>query len=101
MVHVNVIVFVQDKLSSTSTCGSERKERYCILSHLDYAKKIDKSGKKCFWCDSTDDGKNSNPRTSHRIENIVYRMEPPDKPGPEQYRDVQRHLIVIKLHCDT
>ena len=87
---------MQDKLSSTSTCGSERKERYCILSHLDYSKKSEKSGKKCFWCDSTDEGKSLNPRTSHKIENIVYRMEPPDKPGPEQYRDVQQHSIVYQ-----
>ena len=92
-------MFLQDKLSSTSTCGSERKERYCILSHLDYSRPMGKSGKKCFWCDSTEEGVISNPRTSHNITNIVYRMEPPDKPGPEQYRDIQQHLIVCELLC--
>ncbi len=78
----NLLIGRQDKLSATSTCGLDRKSRYCILSHLDYSRKDEK----CFWCDSTDEGKTTNPRASHRVENIVYRMEPPDANPAQQYR---------------
>ena len=72
----------QKKLSATSTCGDDRRSRYCILSHLDRSR----NNQKCFWCDSTDEGAASNPRTSHRIENIVYRFEPPGEEPSRQYR---------------
>eukprot|EP00094_Tigriopus_californicus_P009037 TCALIF_08711-PA protein Name:"Similar to LanB1 Laminin subunit beta-1 (Drosophila melanogaster)" AED:0.08 eAED:0.08 QI:0/0.86/0.81/1/0.86/0.87/16/623/1807 len=78
----NLLIGRQDKLEATSTCGLERRERYCILSHLEYSRR----DQKCFWCDSTDQGVEQNPQTSHRIENLVYRMEPPDAEPARQYR---------------
>lgn len=59
----NLLIGRENKLSATSTCGLHRKERYCIVSHL-------QDRKKCFFCDST---QRSRPRNSHRIENIVSR----------------------------
>ncbi len=79
----NLLIGRQDKLSTTSTCGTDRKERYCILSHLD---ETQREAQKCFWCDSTPEGLRGNPRTSHRISNIVYRWEPPEEVRANQYR---------------
>ena len=78
----NLLIGRQDKLTASSTCGLARRERYCILSHLDYSKK----DQKCFWCNSSPEGTRNNPRSSHRIENIIYRMEPPEAPRAAQYR---------------
>lgn len=76
----NLLIGRQDKLSTTSTCGLRRKEKYCILSHLDRYK-AGQNGRstreKCFWCDSTPEGVRQQPRQAHRVQNIVYRMEPP------------------------
>ena len=44
------------------------------------------NAQKCFWCDSTPEGLRSNPRTSHRVQNIVYRWEPPGEVQANQYR---------------
>ncbi|XP_040566371.1 laminin subunit beta-1 isoform X1 [Lepeophtheirus salmonis] len=69
----NLLIGRQDKLTANSTCGSGRRERYCVLSLLDNTSPSN-SRQNCFWCDSTEQGTYSNPRTSHNINNIVYRM---------------------------
>ena len=60
----NLLIGRQHKLSATSTCGLQRKERYCILSHLDFTQR----DKKCYWCDSTSEGLRNDPKKSHRVE---------------------------------
>ncbi|XP_042867621.1 laminin subunit beta-1-like isoform X3 [Penaeus japonicus] len=64
----NLLIGREARLSATSTCGLENRERYCIVSHL-------KDRKKCFWCDSRPQWDGS-PQYSHKIDNIVYRSDP-------------------------
>uniref|UniRef100_A0A8C3ATR1 Laminin subunit beta 1 n=1 Tax=Cyclopterus lumpus TaxID=8103 RepID=A0A8C3ATR1_CYCLU len=58
------------QLSSTSTCGRNRPEPFCIVSHL-------QEEKKCFMCDSSSpyDVLRS-PTSGHRIENVVTTFAP-------------------------
>lgn len=67
----NLLIGREPGLTSTSTCGLQKKEKYCIVSHL-------RERKKCFWCKSTDEFA-GNPRFDHRIDNIVYRFDPRTK----------------------
>ncbi|XP_069950644.1 laminin subunit beta-1 isoform X10 [Cherax quadricarinatus] len=64
----NLLIGREKSLSATSTCGLYKRERYCIVSHL-------KDRKKCFWCDSRPQWDGS-PQYSHKIDNIVYRLDP-------------------------
>ncbi|XP_076344696.1 laminin subunit beta-1-like isoform X3 [Tachypleus tridentatus] len=57
----NLLIGRQKYLWASSTCGQQKKERFCIVSHL-------KERKKCFVCDSR------NVQKSHEVENIVSRI---------------------------
>ncbi|XP_031697153.1 laminin subunit beta-1 variant-like [Anarrhichthys ocellatus] len=58
------------QLSSTSTCGMNQPEPFCIVSHL-------QEEKKCFLCDSsTPYDKLSSPTSGHRVENVVTTFAP-------------------------
>lgn len=54
----NLLIGRTDRLKTSSTCGLNGPERYCIVSHL-------KDRKKCFFCDA------SSQKKQHSIENIV------------------------------
>ncbi|XP_028287320.1 laminin subunit beta-1a [Parambassis ranga] len=58
------------QLSSTSTCGLNRPEPFCIVSHL-------QEEKKCFMCNSAAPyDELANQTSSHRIENVVTTFAP-------------------------
>ncbi|KAK9497974.1 hypothetical protein O3M35_003866 [Rhynocoris fuscipes] len=59
----NLLIGRANRLRATSTCGLYKKQRYCIVSHLE-------ERKKCFNCDSRP---GADPSLSHRIENVIHR----------------------------
>ncbi|XP_019880916.2 laminin subunit beta-1 isoform X2 [Aethina tumida] len=64
----NLLIGREKQLYASSTCGLEKQERYCIVSHLE-------DRKKCFWCDSSARERPGSVK-SHNISNIVYRVFP-------------------------
>ena len=66
----NLLIGRKDKLNATSTCGWDQWERYCILSHLDFTQR----DKKCYKCDSTNEGVRTDPKQAHRIEVCTFEI---------------------------
>ncbi|XP_073447913.1 laminin subunit beta-2 isoform X4 [Aquarana catesbeiana] len=60
----DLLVGRADKLKATSTCGLQRAQPYCIVSHL-------QDEKKCFVCDSRRPFNRLTNPISHRIENVI------------------------------
>ncbi|XP_040214842.1 laminin subunit beta-2 [Rana temporaria] len=60
----DLLVGRADKLKATSTCGLQRAQAYCIVSHL-------QDEKKCFVCDSRRPFNRLTNPISHRIENVI------------------------------
>lgn len=62
----NLLIGRKKQLSSTSSCGLNKRERFCIVSNLD-------GNTSCYYCDSRKEWKPypDSSRLSHRIDNIV------------------------------
>uniref|UniRef100_A0A0K0EAE9 Laminin subunit beta-1 n=1 Tax=Strongyloides stercoralis TaxID=6248 RepID=A0A0K0EAE9_STRER len=62
----NLLIGRKHQLSATSTCGLQKRERFCIVSNLD-------GNTSCYYCDSRKEWKPypDSARLSHRIDNIV------------------------------
>ncbi|XP_031421826.1 laminin subunit beta-2 isoform X1 [Clupea harengus] len=65
----DLLVGREKSLKASSTCGSRRKEPYCIVSHL-------QEEKKCFQCDSRRPYDTLYNTISHRIDNLITIYKP-------------------------
>ncbi|XP_062872107.1 laminin subunit beta-1 [Trichomycterus rosablanca] len=61
----NLLIGRAPNLTATSTCGLNRPEQYCIVSHL-------QESDKCFMCNSRRPYDPYHHRNSHRVENVIY-----------------------------
>uniref|UniRef100_A0A4W4EUK7 Laminin, beta 2 (laminin S) n=1 Tax=Electrophorus electricus TaxID=8005 RepID=A0A4W4EUK7_ELEEL len=68
----DLLVGREKKLKASSTCGHNRREPYCIVSHL-------QEEKKCFQCDSRRPYDLVYNTISHRIENVITTFRPDRK----------------------
>ncbi|CAH1782676.1 unnamed protein product [Owenia fusiformis] len=67
----DLLIGRENRLYASSTCGEERRSRFCIVSHLE-------DRKKCFICDSRNNTRSQ--KLSHRVQNIVSNFDPNHKP---------------------
>ncbi|XP_032424850.1 laminin subunit beta-2 isoform X1 [Xiphophorus hellerii] len=65
----DLLVGREKNLKASSTCGMRKKERYCIVSHL-------QDEKKCFECDSRRPYDPVYNTINHRIENVITTFKP-------------------------
>lgn len=63
----NLLIGRENRLTSSSTCGSSGPERFCIVSHLEE--------KKCFLCESNPYTE-TNSQLNHRVGQIIYKFRP-------------------------
>uniref|UniRef100_A0A8C5G7S8 Laminin subunit beta-4-like n=1 Tax=Gouania willdenowi TaxID=441366 RepID=A0A8C5G7S8_GOUWI len=81
------------QLSSSSTCGSDGPQKYCIIGYL-------QGEQKCFTCDSRlPYHRHSNPN-SHRIQNIITTFDPDSKMKWWQSENGV-HGVSIRLDLET
>uniref|UniRef100_A0A8C5LZ45 Laminin subunit beta 1 n=1 Tax=Leptobrachium leishanense TaxID=445787 RepID=A0A8C5LZ45_9ANUR len=65
----DLLIGRSDQLTSTSTCGIQKTESFCIVSHL-------QEDKKCFTCISREPYNGDTNTESHRIEYVVTSFSP-------------------------
>ncbi|XP_052278966.1 laminin subunit beta-1-like [Dreissena polymorpha] len=88
----DLLIGREANLTANSTCGLDRQERYCIVSHLDEAKK-------CFLCDSRRPW-SQNSSNSHRVENIVSSFRERKFKWWQAENGVQRTYIQLDLEAE-
>uniref|UniRef100_A0A671QX33 Laminin subunit beta-1-like n=1 Tax=Sinocyclocheilus anshuiensis TaxID=1608454 RepID=A0A671QX33_9TELE len=64
----NLLIGRAINLTATSTCGLDRPEQYCIVSHL-------QDLNKCFKCDSQEPYDAYHHKKNHRVENVIYQRD--------------------------
>ncbi|XP_043569548.1 laminin subunit beta-4 [Chiloscyllium plagiosum] len=83
----DLLVGRSSQLSASSTCGLNRPEKYCILSHL-------QDEQKCFTCDSRLPYNHISSTNSHRIENVITAFEPDRKRKWWQSKNGVHHVSI-------
>ncbi|KAM4747038.1 laminin subunit beta-1 [Rhinophrynus dorsalis] len=65
----DLLIGRSEQLTASSTCGIQKPESFCIVSHL-------QEEKKCFICDSREPYNEFSNTESHRIDNVVTTFDP-------------------------
>eukprot|EP00066_Takifugu_rubripes_P001619 XP_003962939.2 PREDICTED: laminin subunit beta-2 [Takifugu rubripes] len=89
----DLLVGREKNLKASSTCGLRRKERYCIVSHL-------QDEKKCFDCDSRRPYDPVYNTINHRIENVITTFKPHRKNSWWQSENGKSEVF-IQLNLDA
>lgn len=88
----NLLIGREARLFASSTCGLHKRQRYCIVSHLE--------PKQCFWCDSTN-ATLHNPYLNHRIQNIIYKYYPGTRVKSWWQSENGKENVTIQLNMEA
>lgn len=88
----NLLIGREDRLTASSTCGLQQKNRFCIVSHLEE--------KKCFWCDTRRETEN-NPQLNHRIGQITYKQSPGTREHSWWQSENGRENVTVQLNLEA
>ncbi|EFP07181.1 hypothetical protein CRE_13469 [Caenorhabditis remanei] len=92
----NLLIGRKSQLKASSTCGTQGRQRFCIVSHLE-------EQTKCFYCDSRTEWKPQREpyRLSHRIENVVTEvMDDKNRNWWQSENGVQNATIQLDLEAE-
>lgn len=88
----NLLIGRENRLHATSTCGTTRPERFCIVSHLEE--------RKCFLCDTRPETRDD-PHKNHRIGQITYKAQPGTREHSWWQSENGRENVAVQLDLEA